>query len=308
VRRCVLAFAVAGFSFAQSVTTKYSTDINGYRIPESTSTANGSSHTELYQSINGKNVPLERSEQRVLRDDPSGKVTETILRKYDRDGHVISTERTVSEEQKLTGGASHIQATTFRTDVNGREEAVERRSTDTKVSSGTTITDISVQRPSPNGGFEIAEKRNLVSQAQSTRESIYRKGIGGDFVEAVRETKTTVKNGDQTLENTAEYEIGATGQLQLHSQSSATIVKQADGSEARQVNLYGPSMWAQARTEGAPPTLQEQQIINRKKNTDGSVVETLSVRRPTVSDPNRLGDITKISETVCTGKCDTPAK
>ena len=38
------------------------------------------------------------------------------------------------------------------------------------------------------------------------------------------------------------------------------------------------------------------------------MVETLSVRRPTVSDPNRLGALQQISETVCKGKCQPDAK
>jgi hypothetical protein len=38
------------------------------------------------------------------------------------------------------------------------------------------------------------------------------------------------------------------------------------------------------------------------------VVETVSVRRPSVSDPNRLGDLQKVSETLCQGKCQPEAK
>ena len=49
--------------------------------------------------------------------------------------------------------------------------------------------------------------------------------------------------------------------------------------------------------------VKEQQVVQRRTNPDGSVVETLSVRRPSVSDPNRLGDLQKLSETVCKGKC-----
>ncbi len=54
----------------------------------------------------------------------------------------------------------------------------------------------------------------------------------------------------------------------------------------------------------SPEQMKEQQLIERTKRPDGSVVETLSVRRPSISDPNRLGNLQKLSETVCKGKCD----
>jgi hypothetical protein len=33
------------------------------------------------------------------------------------------------------------------------------------------------------------------------------------------------------------------------------------------------------------------------------VTESMSVRRPDVSDANKLGPLTKVSETICSGKC-----
>jgi hypothetical protein len=96
------------------------------------------------------------------------------------------------------------------------------------------------------------------------------------------------------------------GALQLRSQTVTTTIKQADGGETTQVNLYGPNAPGQVRQESASQQLQQQQIVTRKKAADGSIIETLSVRRPSVSDPNRLENPEKVSETVCTGKCDSP--
>ena len=50
--------------------------------------------------------------------------------------------------------------------------------------------------------------------------------------------------------------------------------------------------------------IKEQQIIVRTPGADGSVTETMSVRRPTLADQSHLGPATQISQTVCTGKCD----
>jgi hypothetical protein len=52
--------------------------------------------------------------------------------------------------------------------------------------------------------------------------------------------------------------------------------------------------------------LQEQRLIGQRKSGD-TVVETLSVRRASVADPNSLGPAQQVSETVCRGKC-TPDK
>jgi len=94
------------------------------------------------------------------------------------------------------------------------------------------------------------------------------------------------------------------GQLELTSQNVSTTSKRADGSELTEVNLYARAADGLTQEPGAPQQIKEQQIIERRKSADGSVVESLSVRRPSVSDPSKLGGLQKISETVCTGKCD----
>ena len=81
--------------------------------------------------------------------------------------------------------------------------------------------------------------------------------------------------------------------------ASHVKVKRADGSEVTEVNLYGPSSDGHAQEPGAAPVIKEQQVVERRKAADGSVVETLSVRRPTYSDPTKLGALEKVSETVC---------
>jgi hypothetical protein len=70
------------------------------------------------------------------------------------------------------------------------------------------------------------------------------------------------------------------------------------------VNIYGRAIPGVVQDPGAPQQIQEQQIVSRQKNPDGSVTESLSVRRPSLGDPTQLGSVQKISETVCSGKCD----
>ena len=51
--------------------------------------------------------------------------------------------------------------------------------------------------------------------------------------------------------------------------------------------------------------LKEHQIIERRPTSGGGVVESLSVQRPALADPKRLGPAIQISETVCRGKCES---
>jgi hypothetical protein len=51
-------------------------------------------------------------------------------------------------------------------------------------------------------------------------------------------------------------------------------------------------------------TLQEQDIIERKRVSRDAVVESFSLRRPTIADPNQLGPLQHVSETTCRGKCE----
>jgi hypothetical protein len=94
-----------------------------------------------------------------------------------------------------------------------------------------------------------------------------------------------------------------TGQLELTSQSASSSLKRPDGSEVTEVNLFARSADGRTQPRGAPLQIKEQQIIERAKTADG-VVETLSVRRPSIADPGRLGELRLLYETVCTGKCE----
>ena len=124
----------------QSSTTTYTTDLNGNRVEGNPSTPPpDGERTELFQSINGRQVPLEQIDgARGLSEDANGKVTERIVQKFDPTGQLASTERVMIEEQKLPGGGSTVQETTYRSDVNGSLQEAERKTTETRVNGSTT--------------------------------------------------------------------------------------------------------------------------------------------------------------------------
>jgi len=302
----------AVLAWPQSTTNTYSTDINGRRVETPSIAATGTSangeRTERFQSINGRQVPLEQIVDRVVREDANGKVTERILKKFDPTGRLALTERVLIEENKLPGGGSSVRESTYRTDVNGAAQAIERRTTETRVQGSTTTANTLVDRPTLNGSFETVEKRSEITDGpatnQHTTESVYQRKAGGGFQETLRQVKTSAKHNDTTTETTARYEPGITGQLQLESQSESVSTKEPGGKETTQVNMYAHTVAGQIQDNNAKMRVLEQQIIERRTNSDGSVAETLSVRRPSMGDPNRLGELKKISETVCKGKCE----
>jgi hypothetical protein len=315
VKPCLFLVFAAALAAAQSATNTYATDLNGNRAAGQSFTSADGDRKELFQSINGRQVPLEQTVDRVVREDANGKVTERIVKKFGREGQLATTERVMIEESKLPSGGSSVRQTTYRSDVNGGLQEAERRTTLTSVAGSTTTASTVIDRPTLNGSLETVEKRAAVTDGPAdnlhTTESVYRRDGSGGFQEALRYVTTASKQNDAVKETTASYEPGLNGQLQLASQSESTSKKLPDGTQVTQTDLYAQTVAGNVQDSSGRMRVKEEQIVERRTNPDGSVVETLSVRRPTVSDPDRLGGLQKLSETVCKGKCQpdpAPAK
>ncbi len=168
MKYCVHSLLCASLALAQShgssTTGLIVPDLNGNRVEAAVYTAKDGDRQELTQSVNGRKVPLQQSETHVLSDGPSGKTTETLTRKYDATGQLVSTERTVVEEKKLPNGAV-IHATTYRSDLNGRMAEAERRTIESQTQGPTSSTNVTVSRPGISGSFDVAEKRSVISNA-----------------------------------------------------------------------------------------------------------------------------------------------
>ena len=143
-----------------------------------------------------------------------------------------------------------------------------------------------------------------MGDATRSDETVYQRSENGGFVPRKREVSESVQNGNQTSVKSAVYQpVGADGQMKLTEQTVSSIVKAADGSETVQTSLYGSSWSGRVGDNESSPALREQDIVERKPGPGGTVKEVLSVRRPSPSDPNKLGPAVQVSETVCTGKC-----
>jgi len=304
-------FWIASIALAQSVSTTYVTDVNGNRVAASSVVSTDGEHTQLSQNLNGRIVPLEQTDEKVLSKDANGSVTERIVRKYDRSGQLTQTQRILIEERTEAGGFTR-QSTMYATDVNGEMHETEHQTVESHTENGTTSMQTVIERPTINGSLQPVEKRSAVTETgkdvSRQDETIYRLSPNGAFYPAVREVKDETKRGNETVVKSAMYEpIATSAQMQLSRQSVATTTTAADGSEVTRIDYYAPSAPGVVQGSGLSPQLYEQDVVMRTKAPDGSVVETTSASRSSVSDPGRLGSPQKISETICTGKCD-PAK
>ncbi len=312
-----LAFAAALAlpAAAQSSSQATVIDINGNRAPAgpevtTTPAPNGYETTERARSMNGRMSPLERVEQKTLRDDAAGKLVERVVRRYDGAGNLASTEKLLIDERKEPNGNSIVETTTYASGINGDMRLVERSSTRNELSGTTQTSDTVIERATINGGFDVVEKKNAViaKRGDGQEEAVitYRKDPGGSFYAAVRSVTDRTVSGNTTTDNTAKYEVGATGRLELHAQTVKTVQKRPGGGEDVAVDLFDKNIPGVVNDTGAL-RLKEHEIIARRPAADGAVVETFSVQSPSLSDPNKLGPPRQLSETVCKGKCgDTP--
>ena len=302
--------AIAQSGNTSSASTLYAVDINGHLVPDAQYAAHNGDKAQLNQSINGRDVPLESSEVHVLTDTPSHRVTEVLVRKYDPTGRLATTERTLTDEA-ISPAGSTLRAATFRTDINGSFVESERRLVESQTQGANTTAAVTISRPGLSGSFETAEKRKVVTTTEGnsirSNEDIERPtGNGNQFFAAARVVTEEIKSPDKTTSSTALYEPDITGKMALARQDVATTTKTGNGS-VTELNTFAPAIYGVTRDESSGPKLREQQTVVREER-NGVVTETTAVRRPTLVDPNRLGDPNVISTLVCTGTCKDSLK
>lgn len=317
MKSCIFAALACSLSLAaqqSSVSTTTQIDINGNRVADGpqisrTKSPTGSVVTETRQSVNGRSVPLEQVEERVVREDASGKVTERIVRRFDPQGNPLPTVKETIEEQKRPDGSSTIQSTTYRGDINGGMQLAEKATTESRKTDAGETSETIVQRATGDG-LQTVEKRNenVVKRASGyqAESTTYRSDGNGGFYTAVRQTTDHTEQNSKASENKAEYEAGPGGQLQLHSQTVTETVTHPDGSQEAVVQIFGNNVPGTVTGNDSALKLQEQQVIETAPGPNDTVVQTLSVRRPSVSDPQTLGPSRQLSQTVCQGDCKPP--
>lgn len=302
-----LLLVLSGAVVAQappSQTNVYTYDGAGNRTLASQQVAGAGLAEQRTRNLNGRLAPLEKVEEKVLRDDGVSRVVEKIIRPFDANGAPQPPQRIVQTETRQPDGAKSVETQVFQGNINGGYSLTERSQGLERSAGGRVTIETQVARPTLNGALETLEKRTstITTSGESTNEETltYRRDTNGSFYPAVRLVKEAARKDDRTVENAATYISGDRRQLELAGQTVTETTRRPDGSETRQVNVFGTA--APGRPATGKPTLREQQIIERSKTASGAV-EILSVRRPAVDNPNALGPAQKISEKVCTGPC-----
>ena len=309
VKLSLLLVLLSPALFAQSATTEYRTDVNGNRVAFSaTAASKDGGRTLITKGADGREIPLEKTESRVISDGPGGKVVETIVRRFGNNGQVVATEKTVTESHSRADGGSTVSSTIYNGDANGGMQLGQKNVVETRKQGNTVSSEEVTSRAGADGRLQPVEKRSVVKtgddKASHEEEAIYRVGNGGQFFEAARNTKDEKKNGDDATTQTVHFEPDVTGRMTQESRKVTETKKAGDGTEVQNTTVYA----AQAtRAQSDANAIREQQTVVRKKAADGSVVETTSLRQASVSDPSRLGDSKLVSETVCKGNCGAPA-
>ncbi len=306
MRTIAAVFVAAGLSFAQQTAISSGTfDINGRRVEGASSLVNQSpgsaDRIETVRSLNGRSVPVESVEDKVVSDSGGVKVIERVVKRYDANGRPGPAEKVHIEERKNADGSVNMATSVLRADLNGNYSVAERTVTDSKKSGDTTSSSTIVERPTLNGSLEVVERKEVVKRetadgSVSQNSSVSRRDTNGRFGEAAKQVLEKTVSGGRTVENVATYEIGAAG-MQLIRQ---TVSKEVAGSNQKEVDVFEGTQAGRVGT--GQPQLREQQLIEKTPTANGAV-ERISVRRPLASDPNRLGNAQKVEEIICTGKC-----
>lgn len=273
----ILIFLLAAGMAAQT----YTTDINGRRVELPT----------------GKEV----RERKVLEQGPNGTVYEEIVRKVDSQGNPLAPEKVRVVERAGSDGGKVVETTTYRGDVNGRFTPVERDVAETRTKDGANVQTVVVERPNINGGFDLVERSAAVTRKDGGKEvtnrSIYRPDTNGRLVEMVRQSvERAPDEKGRPKETLLEYQNASTGKLELSQQQITVELKNPDGTSTSEITIYG--MAVPGRPSDGTLKLREQQLITRQPGPNNTVKESFSVRRPGVTDGEKLGDFQKVSERI----------
>jgi len=300
-----LCSVLALWAQPQSSTTRtYTFDANGARqLATESSTVNGSTE-QTVRNLNGGVSPVERVEERILRQDSSGRVIERIIRPFDATGQPGPPQKLQIAERTRPDGSKSVETEVFAGNISGGFSLVEKTTAISRTAGNVENIETQVARPTLNGAVELLERRQarIETGGQSRQEvvNVERRDANGQFLPALREVKQTQERSGKTTETMTQYLAGPSGQLHWNGQSVVETQKQPDGSQRKEVTLFGSN--APGRPSADQPQVREQQIIETR-SANGQTVETLSIRRPALDNPASLGPPQKISEKVCTGAC-----
>lgn len=278
--------------------------MEGSRIVTEKTAAGSSRSTEMARDVNGRFVPRESVEERVVSKDDSGSVIERVVQRYDPNGAALAPERVRIEQRKEADGSVTSVETRLRADLNGNYKIAEVVRTVTETSAGRTTSRTSVERPGLDDRMEVVEKSVAVEQktgqVTTGTTTTLRRGLSGDFTTVQKQLTERVQTDSRTTETVTLYNGSGMGGLRPVQQTVASTEKRPDGSVTTQVELY---------TRNAPTVAVEgklqlrEQVLIRKVPTENGALETVSLRQAQADGGIPRGPYQKVAERLCVGEC-----
>lgn len=304
-----LALLLAAAAPAQDRSVSYTYDpegrpMEGSRFVTEKTAAGARRTTEMARDVNGRFVPRESVEERVVSKDDSGTVVERIIQRYDPNGNPLAPERIRAEQRKLPDGTVTSVETRLRADLNGNYKVAEVVRTVTETSDGRTTSQTSVERPGLNDRMEVVEKQVAVEQkagqVTTGTTTTLRRGPSGGFITVQKQLTERVQTDGRTTETVTLYDGSGMGGLEPIQQTVASTEKRPDGSLTTRVDLYTRN--APAVAVAGKLQLREQQLIEKVPTATGAV-ETVSLRQAQPDGTMPKGSYRKVAERTCVGEC-----
>jgi hypothetical protein len=246
------------------------------------------------ENINGRSVPYLTDREEMISASAGGEVKERRVQRYDASGQPTHQELTRIETRKMPDGTVVKTETLYQESLNGRMEAIERKTTRESTSGAVTRTTSSTEAPSVNGGFQTILREESVERKigenRAERETTKSARVGSSLAVVAREQSEMTKSGATSTTQTTVYERNpATNQLSLSARKVGRLTENADGSQTEKVETYGFKTGSGATNLNATrPELQE--VVNRSVTVgaNGEVRETTRVQQRGVADTTSL--------------------
>ena len=298
--------------------TNYTYDVNGRPVsaPSSDEQRRGTGasgvvdRSDYLRDPSGNPVRVRSAEERVLSQRDGNQTSERVVQRFDPSGKPTGKQVIKTERRQMPDGSTVSVETTYETDLNGRLELTERRTTtERKTGAGSTAQTVT-EKPGINSALQVIEqidrvetkRSEAVTEAVSSRKRV---DANGRLAEQNRELSIATKSGSQTNTDTQQWQLGPTGQMDFVSRSLSRLTETPGGNQTEDVEVYATKIGGTTPDLNRPqePTLEQKIHREKKVQPDGKSVEKTTAQMRQVADPSRLGAL-MVTEQVTTPTTD----
>jgi hypothetical protein len=279
--------------FALALWQQTTTRVYGLEGPEVATVRSDESTRQTVRNLDGREVPVETADEKVVSDAPGLRVVERTVRRYDPNGRPGPGEKIRIETRSGPNNSTEVVTTTWRGDINGNLHIAERSLAVTRQSgTGNTDTTVSMERPASDGRLELYERKEAIRRSPASdriAESVRteRRDLNGRWVDVLRTTSEQTHAGPVIEEKREEYEAATTGQMRLVRQTVSRTTGSRTGSSITETDVFEPALAGRVSAAGGPLRLTRREITEHSRTAAGAV-ETVSVRFTDPSSPDRL--------------------